>query len=137
MFIDFFYILKDAGIPVSPSSFLTLHKALALNLINNLDEFYIASRAVLIKSERYFDIFDQVFAHYFEGANLPDFSSFEINEAMRILLEDWLNKNPKELALSLGIKESELPPPHNTTQKSIPLIRSPPDNDRNPEHQEE
>ncbi|MBW1650045.1 MAG: hypothetical protein JRJ44_05125 [Deltaproteobacteria bacterium] len=108
MFIDFFYILKDSGIPVSPASFLTLHKALALNLINNLDDFYTASRGVLIKSERYFDIFDQVFAHYFEGANLPDFKGFEINEAMRILLEDWLNKNPKELAAALGIKESEL-----------------------------
>ena len=108
MFIDFFYILKDSNIPVSPSSFLTLHKALALNLINNLDDFYIASRAVLIKSEKYFDIFDQVFAHYFEGANLPDFTGFEIDEAMKSLLEDWLNKNPKELADTLGIKESEL-----------------------------
>ncbi len=108
MFIDFFYILKDSGIPVSPSSFLTLHKALALNLINNLNEFYTASRSILIKSERYFDIFDQVFAHYFEGANLPDFKGVEIDEAMRIMLEDWLNKDPKELAAALGVKESEL-----------------------------
>jgi hypothetical protein len=28
MFIDFFYKLKDVGIPVSPTSFLTLQKAL-------------------------------------------------------------------------------------------------------------
>ena len=28
MFVDFFYILKDAGVPVSPTSFLRLQKAL-------------------------------------------------------------------------------------------------------------
>ena len=28
MFIDFFYKLKETGVPVSPTAFLTLHKAL-------------------------------------------------------------------------------------------------------------
>jgi uncharacterized protein with von Willebrand factor type A (vWA) domain len=32
-----------------------------------LDDFYTAARAILVKSERYFDLFDQVFAHHFEG----------------------------------------------------------------------
>jgi uncharacterized protein with von Willebrand factor type A (vWA) domain len=36
-------------------------------LIATLDEFYTASRTILVKSERYFDLFDQVFAHHFEG----------------------------------------------------------------------
>jgi uncharacterized glyoxalase superfamily metalloenzyme YdcJ len=27
MFIDFFYTLKDSGVPVSPTAFLTLHRA--------------------------------------------------------------------------------------------------------------
>ena len=65
MFVDFFYKLKDVGIPVSPTSFLTLHKALGSGLVISLEDFYIASRAILIKSERYFDMYDQVFAHTF------------------------------------------------------------------------
>ena len=107
MFIDYFYTLKSSGVPVSPTSFLTLQKALAKGLINSLDEFYTASRAILVKSERYFDIFDQVFAHYFEGAELPDFEAFELDEMARTLLEEWL-KNPKLLAKAFNADENEL-----------------------------
>ena len=76
MFVDFFYKLKDVGIPVSPTSFLTLHKALARGLVNSLEDFYTAARAVLIKSERYFDIYDQVFAHTFQGADVSWFAKY-------------------------------------------------------------
>ena len=107
MFIDYFYKLKDAGIPVSPTSFLTLHKALGSGLINSLDEFYTASRAILVKSERYFDLFDQIFAHYFEGAEMPDQEGFEIDEMARALLDAWL-KDPKTIADTFGIDEAKL-----------------------------
>ncbi len=107
MFIGFFYQLKEAGIPVSPTSFLTLHKALSRGLIASLDDFYTASRATLVKSERYFDLFDQVFAHHFEGAELPDFTGVELDELARSMLEEWL-KDPKTLAAALGVDESEI-----------------------------
>ncbi len=107
MFIGFFYKLKEAGIPVSPTSFLTLHKALSKGLVSSLDDFYTASRAVLVKSERYFDLFDQVFAHHFEGAEMPDYEGVELDELARSLLESWL-KDPKSLALALDLDESEI-----------------------------
>jgi len=107
MFIDFFYTLKDVGIPISPTSFLTLHKALNTGLVNSLNDFYTSSRTILIKSERYFDLFDQVFAHHFQGTELPDIESFELDEIARAMLEEWL-KNPRILADALGIDESEL-----------------------------
>ena len=77
MFIDFFYKLKAAEIPVSPTSFLTLQKALNKGLINSLNELYTSSRAILVKSERYFDVFDQVFAHQFQGTEMPDDEGFD------------------------------------------------------------
>lgn len=107
MFIPFFYKLKEVGIPVSPTSFLTLQRAMSLGLIESLDDFYTASRAILVKSERYFDLFDQVFAHHFEGAELPETEGFEFDEIARALLEEWL-KDPQELARALGVDESEL-----------------------------
>ena len=107
MFIGFFYKLKEAGIPVSPTSFLTLHKALSKGLVSSLDDFYTASRAVLVKSERYFDLFDQVFAHHFEGAEMPDYEGVELDELARSLLESWL-KDPKTLASALDLDESEI-----------------------------
>ncbi len=107
MFVDFFYKLKDVGIPVSPTSFLTLHKALARGLVNSLEDFYTAARAVLIKSERYFDIYDQVFAHTFQGADMPDIEGIELDEVARMMLEAWL-QNPEGLAEILGMDESAL-----------------------------
>jgi uncharacterized protein with von Willebrand factor type A (vWA) domain len=107
MFVDFFYTLREVGIPVSPTSFLTLQRALRAGLIASLNDFYTASRSILVKSERYFDLFDQVFAHHFQGAELPDTSGIQLDELARTLLEQWL-KQPRLIADALGIDESEL-----------------------------
>jgi uncharacterized protein with von Willebrand factor type A (vWA) domain len=107
MFIDFFYTLKDHGVPVTPTAFLTLHKALSRGLIQSLDEFYTASRSILVKSERYFDLYDQVFAHHFQGAELTDAMGLELDELARALLEQWL-QDPKTIADALGMDAAEL-----------------------------
>ena len=107
MFVDFFYLLKKAGIPVSPTSFLRLQKALGMGLINSIDDFYTGARAILVKSEKYFDLYDQVFAHRFKGAELKEADAVELSEIARALLEEWL-KDPRGLADALGIKEDEL-----------------------------
>ncbi len=107
MFIDFFYRLRETGIPVSPTSFLILQRALSSGLISDLVDFYTASRSILVKSERYFDLFVLVFAHHFEGAEFPDNKGFELTEMAKILLEEWL-KDPGTLSKILGINESEL-----------------------------
>lgn len=107
MFISFFYLLKQIGIPVSPTAFLTLHRAMDKGLIRSLDDFYIAARSILVKSERYFDFFDQAFAHHFEGVELLPENGFEVDEITRALLDEWL-KDPKEIARALGVDEKEL-----------------------------
>ena len=107
MFLNFFYTLKEVGIPVSPTSFLILQKSLSQGYINGLDEFYTCARAILVKSEKYFDLYDQVFAHQFEGVPLPEGDGFEIDEIARGMLDEWL-KNPKQLAKALGMDEETL-----------------------------
>ena len=107
MFIGFFYTLKKVGVPVCPTSFLRLQKALTMGLVNSVDDFYTAARSILVKSERYFDLFDQVFAHHFEGVELRTPDAFELTEIARSLLDDWL-KDPEGLARFLGINEEEL-----------------------------
>ena len=107
MFVDFFYSLKKADIPVSPTSFLRLQKALSMGLINSIGDLYTSARAVLVKSERYFDLYDQIFAHHFKGIELKEPELFELSEAARILLEEWL-RDPGGLAAALGIDEDDL-----------------------------
>ena len=107
MFTNFFYLLRQVGIPVSPTSFLRLQKALGMGLITSIDDFYTAARAILVKSERYFDLYDQAFAHHFEGAELKEPEEFELSEVARAMLDEWL-KDPKGLADALGIDEESL-----------------------------
>ncbi len=107
MFVDFFYLLKKVGIPVSPTSFLRLQQALSMGLINSVDDFYTSARTILVKSEKYFDLYDQVFAHKFQGVELKEPTELELSEVARALLDEWL-KDPKALADALGINEDEL-----------------------------
>jgi uncharacterized protein with von Willebrand factor type A (vWA) domain len=107
MFTEFFYTLRQVGVPVTPTSFLRLQKALSKGLINSVDDFYISARSILIKSERYFDLFDQVFAHHFKGVELTDPTNFDLTEAAKALLDAWL-KDPQAIADALGIDEESL-----------------------------
>ncbi len=107
MFAKFFYLLKQVGVPVSPTSFLRLQKALNMGLITSLNDFYTCARAILVKSERYFDLYDQVFAHHFEGAELKEPDESELSEVARTMLDQWL-KDPEGLAKAMGINEDDL-----------------------------
>lgn len=107
MFTGFFYQLKNAGVSLSPTAFLRLQRVLQMGLVRSLGDFYIAARTTLIKSERYFDLFDQIFAHCFEGADMPDVTDFQLDEMMRSLLSEWL-ADPKGVADALGLDEREV-----------------------------
>ncbi len=107
MFIDFFYKLKEVGVPVSPTSFLTFHKAINGGLVSSVDDLYIVARTVLVKSERYFDLYDQVFAHVFQGMELPDTDGFEFDFLANSMLQEWL-ENPQSMADKLGLDKKKL-----------------------------
>lgn len=88
MFLEFFQLLKNDGLPVTLKEYLTLLEALDKEVINySVEEFYFLSRAILIKHEKYLDRFDVLFGHYFEGMTLiPNDQLFQIPE-------EWLRKN--------------------------------------------
>lgn len=107
MFVGFFYALREKGVPVTPTSFLKLQQAMSMGLINTVDDFYTAARAILIKSERYFDTYDRIFAHIFKGVAITEPDELELTEIAQMLLQEWLN-NPADMARALGIDEKEL-----------------------------
>ncbi|WP_076592105.1 vWA domain-containing protein [Herminiimonas arsenitoxidans] len=99
MLIDFFFMLKDAKIPVSIKEFLLLLEALEKDVVGtSFDDFYYLARLTLVKDEAHFDKFDRVFGLYFKGIS----TVFEENSAIPL---DWLLKNaarklsPEEQAL--------------------------------------
>lgn len=73
MFTEFFYELRARGVPVSINEWYTLLEALRQGLAgSSLTGFYYLCRSVLVKSEVYYDKFDQAFAAFFEGVETPE-----------------------------------------------------------------
>jgi uncharacterized protein with von Willebrand factor type A (vWA) domain len=107
LFAEFFYLLREQGVPVTPTGFLKLQDALSKGCISSLEDLYAVGRAVLVKSERFFDLYDRVFLHSFKGAQLDFPVHDRMDEAIRRLLEDWL-KDPREMADFLGIDPETL-----------------------------
>ena len=88
MFLDFFLLLKNDGIPVTIKEYLTLLEALDEGIAEySVDDFYYLSRTSLIKHEHHLDRFDLLFGYYFEGVEKIDTEEF-----MKIP-EDWLRKS--------------------------------------------
>ena len=66
MFDEFFYLLRQYGLDVSTTEWLTVQQALSLGLHrSSLTGFYDLCRAILCKSESEYDKFDQAFEEYF------------------------------------------------------------------------
>lgn len=69
MLIDFFFALRQGGVPVTITEFLSLLEGLKRRVVvASLDDFYFLARTCLVKDERYYDRFDRVFGVYFKGA---------------------------------------------------------------------
>jgi len=107
MFTEFFYLLREKGLPVSPTGFLRLQEALSHGLIRSLDDFYSVSRSLMVKTEKYFDLYDRVFAHYFQDVEFHDPLQEQLEKAIVSMLEEWL-KDPKAMADFLEIDEDRL-----------------------------
>lgn len=100
MLINFFFTLREHRVPTTIRELLDLLQALDQGVVYaSIDEFYLLSRAVLVKDEKHFDKFDRAFAKYFEGID-----SIDPDLLTKAIPEDWLRKeieknlSPEELA---------------------------------------
>ena len=91
MFIDFFLLLKYAGIKVTLKEYLTFLDGLSKNVCDfSLENFYFFSKTALIKREKDYDKFDMIFGKFFEGVE-------EIEDSLaEEIPEEWLKKNSEK-----------------------------------------
>jgi uncharacterized protein with von Willebrand factor type A (vWA) domain len=83
--VNFFQVLKDTGVPVTPRELLDLLEAMEQRLaFGDMDDFYSLSRAILVKDEKYYDRFDRAFGLHFQDLEALD----DVIEAM--IPDDWL-----------------------------------------------
>ena len=87
MLVEFFLMLRNAGIPVSLTEFLGLLEALSRRVAGfSVDDFYYLARATLVKDERHFDRFDRVFGAHFRGMQEL------FDEIVGEIPEEWLRR---------------------------------------------
>lgn len=105
MFLRLFTELRQAGIPVSLTEYLTLCEGLQHGLAQfRTEDFYYLARSALVKNERNLDRFDRVFAAVFQGLEMPgEALTAEIPEAwLRKLAERFLSEEELRRIQALG-----------------------------------
>lgn len=106
MFMNLFFGLKEAKVPVSLREHLTLLEAMDRQIVMyDVEDFYFLSRAALVKDERHLDRFDQVFAQVFKG--LETVSGGEDGVDVMELPEEWLRKMAEKHLTEAEMKEVE------------------------------
>lgn len=105
MLINFFFTLKNAGVPVSIKELLVLLEAMQQHLaFGSIDDFYVLARTCLVKDEKFFDRFDQAFGRYFKDMQTVEdiISAMIPDEWLRQEFEKHLTEEEKQQIQSLG-----------------------------------
>ena len=90
MFLDFFFKLKNAKIPVTLNEFFTFLESIKLDFIEfDINKFYYLARDSLVKDERLIDRFDIIFSQYFKG--IENLKLDDILDKVNVPKE-WLQK---------------------------------------------
>jgi len=107
MLLPFFTALRDARVPVSMKEWLHLMEAMDRGVVDRrIDDFYHLSRAVLVKDEKHYDRFDQVFGQVFKGVESvsagEDLTTDIPEDWLRLLSEKYLTDEEKAQIEALG-----------------------------------
>ncbi|MDX2306867.1 MAG: VWA domain-containing protein [Hyphomicrobium sp.] len=105
MLTRFFSELRAARVPVTLKEYLDLLQAMEAGCAaGKVEDFYHLARAALIKNERHYDRFDQVFGHVFKGLDLmSDATEAEIPaDWLRAVTSLYLTEEEKKQIEALG-----------------------------------
>jgi uncharacterized protein len=105
MLVSFFFELRQSGVPVTITEFLTLLEALRERVAwVSAQDFYYLARICLVKDERHYDRFDRVFAEIFAGAEklLAQLVEQVPPEWLEALTERTLSEEEKRKVEALG-----------------------------------
>ncbi len=84
MFLDFFLSLRKHKLPVGINEHLSLLEALSKEIPDySIENFYYLAKSILVKSEKNYDLFDQVFNEYFKGVE-------HYSEVIGKIDEEWI-----------------------------------------------
>lgn len=89
MYLKFFYLMRENGLPVSLQEYLTLMESLKQEVVSfDIDDFYYLCKTVFVKQEIFLDRFDVIFGYFFKDLDEINFDFFK-----RHIPDDWLKQN--------------------------------------------
>jgi len=105
MLVNFFSTLRRYEVPVTLRELMDLLRGMRSGLVYaDVDDFYLLSRAALVKDEKHYDKFDRAFSAYFKGLDNLDglLSSLIPDEWLKREFEKWLSPEDMKRIESLG-----------------------------------
>lgn len=112
--IEFFYKLRDAGIPVSIHGIMDFYDAVRKGLVRDIDSLFLVTRLIFVKRLEHYDLFEQTFASYFYGKD----GLRELQE-----WEELLHSKPFRKWLDEEVKAGRLMPEEIQSLTTEELIR--------------
>lgn len=112
LFIDFFYELKDNGVPITTQYILELQEALEKGLAEDINDLYNLLRLICVKRIEHMDGFECAFSKYFFGIEMPKpgqyIDLFTLLESKPF--KEWLDRQIKEGKLEFSDVRWRIPP---------------------------
>ena len=100
LFLDFFYLLRDYNLPVTPREFLEFNEGLEKGLVKDLDDLFVLARLNFVRRAEHQDAFERAFAFYFFGIDLPPVAEGDFELFRTKQFRKWLEQ---------AIKRGEIP----------------------------
>lgn len=92
LFVDFFELLKDYGVPVSMQYLMDFYRGLEKGLVRNVDDLFVFLRLNVVKKVEHMDAFERAFAYYFFDIDIPQVAEGDPAVLNTRQFQEWLRQ---------------------------------------------
>ncbi|MCC6155717.1 MAG: hypothetical protein IT367_18255 [Candidatus Hydrogenedentes bacterium] len=90
LFADFFFLVRDYGVPVSPKDLIDLNEGFDRGLVRTLDDLFVLSKLTFVRRKEHLDAFERAFSYYFFGIEIPHVAEGDLDLLRTKPFKDWL-----------------------------------------------
>ena len=92
MFLNFFYTLRDEGLPIGADQILEFYRAPERVTVGNTNDLFLLLRLICVKKRDDLDTFERVFLHHFYDLSIPAMAEDDYALLETRQFRDWLRE---------------------------------------------
>lgn len=96
LFGDFFYLLREYGVPVSPRDLIDLNQGFERGLVKSLDDLFVLAKLTFVRRKEHLDAFERAFSYYFFDIEIPAVAEGDLDLLRTKPFKEWLAKQIAE-----------------------------------------